>query len=241
MTLRAMGGNTRRGEIREAEQRDDTFCLFFGEAHRKGRMDSIEVPTKYTRGPEVAHSFSNLIRVGSGLPVCFGSHGRRRGILRMLPDNVRNAECHRKPLVPGTDGRPRWGFPTVWLTGHRAGYWKSIALPQMEEQISKSTWVAVLHTPAKPPRAAGDTPRPDPPSRLKRDSCPDGTPLRPSEIKMARNYRPRSMEGGGGGGAQSLRWDFSTNAGCSNLEISCSRWKRDVIKMRPPPPILKRT
>ena len=55
-----------------------------------------------------------------------------RRLMRILPDNVRKAECRRKESTTGPVGRPRWEFPAAWLMGRHTGYWKSVAIPQME-------------------------------------------------------------------------------------------------------------
>lgn len=83
-------------------------------------------------------------------------------LLRMLPGNLRKAAYRRNDaLSPGAHGKPRWGFPTTWLMGHRAGYWQSIDIPKMEGRISKSARKAVWRQPAKPLRAAGEGHPPD--------------------------------------------------------------------------------
>ena len=70
-----------------------------------------------------------------------------RRLIRMLPDNVRKTDYRRKALTPGPQGRPRWGFPTTCLMGHHTGYWQAIAIPKMEEKISKCAWKVVPHAP----------------------------------------------------------------------------------------------
>ena len=120
--------------------------------------------------------------------------GTRR-LLRMLPDNVRKTEYRRKALAPGVHGQPRWEFPTTWLMDHHTGYWLSIAIPKMEERISKSTWTAVLHQVPKALRAAGETP-PDQGAATKLALYPAGMPLRLDEIQRALAHRPRAKEGG---------------------------------------------
>ena len=86
--------------------------------------------------------------------------GARR-LLRMLPGNVRKTEYRCKALSPGFHGQHRWEFPTTWLMEHHTGYWQSIAIPEMEEQISKSARKAGLRQPIKALRDAGETPIPD--------------------------------------------------------------------------------
>ena len=56
-------------------------------------------------------------------------------LIRMILDNVRKTEFSRKVLTRGPKGRPRWEFRTAWLMGRHTGYWQSIAIPQMEEEI----------------------------------------------------------------------------------------------------------
>ena len=158
--------------------------------------------------------------------------GTRR-LLRMLPDSVRKTEFRRKALSPGPQGLPRWEFPTTWLMDHPTGYWLAVAIPKMEEKISKSAWKAVLHQQVKPLRAAGETPAPDITAATslqgngKSTLYPAGMPLRPDEIKRARGHRPKSLTTG-----ESLCWDFSTHAGCSNPEGSCARGRHEIIKTR---------
>ena len=80
--------------------------------------------------------------------------GARR-LVRMSPGNISKTEFRRKAFTPGPQGRPMWEFPTTWLADHHTGYWKSIAIPKMEEEISKSDWKSVLHNPANNLREAG--------------------------------------------------------------------------------------
>ena len=114
-----------------------------------------------------------------------------RRLLRMLPGNVRKTEYRRKALSPGAHGQHRWGFPTTWLMDHHTGYWQSIAIPKMDEQISKSAWGAVLHQPTKSIRVAGETAPAESTnlkSNLSNGENPPyqaGMPLRPDEIQRA--------------------------------------------------------
>ena len=69
--------------------------------------------------------------------------GARR-LIRILPGNVRETEYRRKAISPCAHGQPRREFPTTWLTDRHTGYWNSIAIPKMEDRISKSAWMAAL-------------------------------------------------------------------------------------------------
>ena len=115
----------------------------------------------------------------------------------MFPDNVRKTEYRRKAFPPGVHGEPRWAFPTTWLMENHTGYWQSIAIPKMEEQISKSAWKAARHQPQKALRAAGETAlanATDLETVLNKDRTPPypaGIPLRPDEIRRARCHLPR--------------------------------------------------
>ena len=165
--------------------------------------------------------------------------GARR-LLRMLPNNVRKTEYRRKALSPWAHGQPRWEFPTTWLMDHHADYRQSIAIPKMEEKISKSAWNAVLHPSGKKLRADGETsvppgvPLTNPPPISKASPYPDGAPLRPGEIQRARGHRPRSVEGG-----KSSCWDFATHGGRRNPAGSCARGKHEVIKTRGIRPLIR--
>ena len=85
---------------------------------------------------------------------------------------------------------------------HPTGYWLSVAIPKMEEKISKSAWRAVLRQHMKPLRAAGGAPAAEKtavtslPGNGKRTVYPAGAPLHPDEIKRARGHRPKSLTAG---------------------------------------------
>ena len=158
-----------------------------------------------------------------------------RRLVRMLLDNIRKTEFRRKALTPGANGRPRWEFPTTWLMDHHTGYWQAIAIPKMEEKISKSAWKTVLHGTTKNFRAAGESSdNTDIQTKPSPVVYPAGAPLTPEEIKSARAHRPRSADTG-----EYLRCDFSSHAGCPNPDSSCAKGKRETIKTRGLHPLVK--
>ena len=116
--------------------------------------------------------------------------GGARRLLRIPSDSVRKTKYRRKALAPGTGGRPLWKLSTVWLVGTHNGYSQSTSLRKMEDETSKSTWKEVRHSAAKTLREAGEQPLND-----RTVAYPAGTPLRAGEIRLARNYRPRSIDG----------------------------------------------
>ena len=144
--------------VRAAKQQVLLFALFFGKEHSPGRLEVISIfhqihgarpevlPLHFPISTWEAMTYRYISEVVDGT----------RRLLRMLPDNVRKTEYRRKASAPGVHGRPRWEFPTTWLMDHHTGYWLSIAIPKIEERISKSTWAAVLHQAPKPFRAAGE-------------------------------------------------------------------------------------
>ena len=60
--------------------------------------------------------------------------GTRRK-MRMLPDISRKTDFRRKALSPNPSGNVLWGYPTVWLMEHSAGFWQSVVLPKLEERV----------------------------------------------------------------------------------------------------------
>ena len=223
---------------RAAKQHVELFSLFFGREHAPERSEVITTFQRlHEAEPEV---FPLVFLISSWEAMTFRyisevMDGTRR-LMRMLPDNVRKTEYRRKALSPDVNGLPRWEFPTTWLMEHHTGYWLPIAIPKMEETISKSARKAVLHQPSKHLRAAGESSPPDsvPLKTVKTTVYPAGLPLRPDEIQRARGHRPRSLEGG-----ESLCWDFSSHAGCANPESSCARGKHEVIKTRGLHPLIR--
>ena len=111
-----MGKERSTGEMRKplifcaraSEQQIDLFFLFFGSEHRKERMDVIDVPPSNPRGSTrcVPAPFLDLPMGGRGLPLYFGSHGRKSRLLRALSDSVRRTEYRRKALARGRMAAP---------------------------------------------------------------------------------------------------------------------------------------
>ena len=95
-----------------------------------------------------------FLLLGRDVPVFLGCYGRS------TPPHAHAAGYRSENGVPPKvfndepSGRRRWAFPTTWLMGQRAGYWKSIAAPRMEGGSSKSLRKAVRREPAKPLRGA---------------------------------------------------------------------------------------
>ena len=136
------------------------FFLFIGNERRKGRLGAVEVFHQNPRSDAGCFPFTLPHFRPGAMDYRYISEvmdGARR-LLRMPPDSVRKTEYRREASAPGTDGRPRWEFPTVWLMGIHTVYSQSIALPTVQGAIPKETWNGVLHSPAKPRREAGEQP-----------------------------------------------------------------------------------
>ena len=122
-----------------------------------------------------------------------------RKMARMLPETVRKGEFRRKALTPMADGRSRWEYPTAFLTVHPAGFWQSIAVPRLEEKVSRNTRLTFLGLPSKRPTAGGHEANADeiveldvrPPN----SDYPAGQPLTEAEHRSCRNHRPKSLQG----------------------------------------------
>ena len=150
-------------------------------------------------------------------------------MVRMLPEAVRKGEFRRKALTPMADGRSRWEYPTTFLMEHPAGYWLSIAVPRLEEKVSRSTWETFLGVAPKR-LAAGGGEEPvaelvEVVSRIPDSDYPAGQPLTEIEQKACRNHRPKSLTDG-----KYLCWDFSSHAGCRSPNEHCPRGKHEMIK-----------
>ena len=146
------------------------------------------------------------------IPVNFGRYGRRPGNFTHSDRPRGETEFRRKALSPGPDGRPRWEFPTTWLTGRPDGYWKSIAIPKMVEMISRAAWRSVLRMSPKIPRAAGDYGPPRPVQRDEkstRDMYPAGLPLIPEANILESNAHHKSTETG-----EYIGCNFASHSGC---------------------------
>ena len=144
---------------RAAKRHVELFSLFFGRENAAERLEAITVFRQiHEAQPEVFH-LHFLISAWEAMTYRYISEvmGGAPRLMRIPPKNVRKTECRRNALSPGVHGQPRWEFPTTWLMDHHTGYWQSIAIRKMEEQISKSARRAVLHQPAKALRAAGGT------------------------------------------------------------------------------------
>ena len=148
-------------------------------------------------------------------------------MVRMMPETVRKGEFRRKALTPLADGRSRWEFPTTFLMDHPAGFWLSIAVPRLEEKVSRSSWETFL-APNRRTTAGGDetsTITGDNHERIPDSSYPAGQPLTEIEQRTCRNHRPKSATGG-----EFLCWDFSCHAGCRSTAGNCPRGKHEIIK-----------
>ena len=120
--------------------------------------------------------------------------GARR-LLRMLPDSVRKTEYRRMAVAPGVDARPPVGIPDTLADGASRRVLAVDRMAHNGRKIATSDWKAVLHSTTRLMRAAGDPP-PAPPVKDRSDAYPAGMPIRPDDIQHARNYRPRSIDGG---------------------------------------------
>ena len=144
---------------RAAKQHVELFSLLFGKEHAPQRLEVIATFQWIHEAEPDVFPLSFLISSWEAMTFRYISEvmdGTRR-LMRMLPDNVRKTEYRRKALSPDVNGLPRWEFPATWLMEHHTGYWQSIAIPKMEETISKSAWEAALHQPVKNLRAAGES------------------------------------------------------------------------------------
>ena len=145
---------------RAAKQQVGIFSLFFGWENATGRLEVIAISLQIRQAqPEVSplHFPTPSWEAANYRYISDVMDGTRR-LLRMSPGNVRKTEYRSKALSPGARGQHRWEFPTTWPMDHHTGYWQSIAIPKMGEQLSKSAWKAVLHQPTKQLRAAGEVP-----------------------------------------------------------------------------------
>ena len=100
-----------------------------------------------------------------------------------------------------------WAYPPTWLMTNESGYWKSAAIPKLEEKAHAEACGAVLYPPAPKSKAGGygqvdltsddcadplsveTTTFPDRPI----PKYPDGRPLRDEEIKAGRQRKPQRM------------------------------------------------
>ena len=126
--------------VRAAKQQVHLFALFFGSGHIPERLEAISISHQLSEArPEVA-PIHFLISSWDAMTYRYITEvmGGAHRLLRMLPDNVRKTEYRRKSLSPGARGQPRWEFPTTWLMEQNTGYWQPIAIPKMDERITKS-------------------------------------------------------------------------------------------------------
>ena len=150
-------------------------------------------------------------------------------MVRMLPEAVRKGEFRRKALTPMADGRSRWEYPTTFLMEHPTGYWQFIAVPLLEEKVSRSTWKAFLGVVPKRLDAGGrdeqqaEITQSD--SRVPDSDYPAGQPLSETEQKACRNHRPKSLSDG-----KYLCWNFPSHAGCRSPGNIFPRGKHEIIK-----------
>ena len=153
----------------------------------------------------------------------------------MLPETVRKGEFRRTALSPMPDGRSRWGYPPTFLTSHTTGFWMSVAVPRLEERVSRSTWAMCLNSGSRR-NAAGGLELDDyeqvhaiPPSKY-----PSGRPLTLEESKACRWHRPKILVGG-----RFLCWDFSRHGGCRSPMVDCPMGNHEIIKTKGLRPLMQ--
>ena len=122
-----------------------------------------------------------------------------RKTVRMLPETARKGEMRRKAIAPIPDGRSRWWYQATFLMDRPTGFWQSIAVPRMEDRVSRETRKAFLAQQPKRPADGVDEKeddRADMVARVPDSDYPSGKPLNESGQKERRNRRPKSLSDG---------------------------------------------
>ena len=153
--------------------------------------------------------------------------------MRILPDIAKKTDFRRKALNPTSTGSTRWGLPTAWLMNHATGYWQSVAIPMLEDRVSRSTWGAFVFEMWDKSRSAGEEDS-EMPTKRPGEEYPAGMPLRQDEIKAARNPRPKSGETG-----DYSRWDFSPHSGCKAPADGRNGGRNELVKLNGLHPLIK--
>ena len=217
--------------LRCAKQHIILRCLLFGQEHREERTQAMLVLERLHESHPDLFALSIIVGAWEDMTyryIAAVKEGTRK-MVRTLPETVRKGEFRRNALTPMADGRSRWEYPTTFLMEHPTGYWQCIAVPRLEEKVSRSTWKAFLGAVPKRLAAGGGEENQaeiiPSDSRVPDSDYPAGQPLSETEQKACRNHRPKSLSDG-----KYLCWDFSSHAGCRSPGGICPRGKHEITK-----------
>ena len=204
------------------------WCVGFALEHRDERMASVETLEKRRESHPELFTIKMIVAPWEVMTFRYVTEMKEgtRKMARMLPRDSAEGEFRRKALTPIPGGRTRWEYPAVFITTHPTGFWQSIAIPRLEDKVSRGACQAFLGDAPKRDREGGMD-EIDPLAELPRHitEYPAGKPLTESERNACRSHRPKRMEDG-----LFLRWDFSPHGGCRSAYGQRPRGTHEIIK-----------